>query len=247
MSNPNPKSKNADGVRQLTLKDTAPDCEIFINTSIYDLGKLSKGKKVVDVGCGYGKTRKIVEQAGGEWVGVEPFEGGAHTVVGDAQNLPFADETFDIVYMNAVLEHVPDASKAFKEVARVLKKGGIFIGYVAYMECFHEISYSHLSFKALEYFANDNGLKLEKIAGGRRFGIDYHMQVLFYPLSFSFMRPLRASLIRGIFRLKSRLAYLALRYKRNMPTSEAKQMADLYFKVECLRQSVGFQYYITKQ
>ena len=246
MQNPNPKSKNADGVRKLTLKDIAPDCEIVINSSLYDLATLARDKKVMDVGCGYGKTRKIVEDAGGHWEGVEPFEGGAHTVVGDAQNLPFGDETFDIVYMNAVLEHVPDASKAFKEVARVLKKGGIFIGYVAYMECFHEISYSHLSFKALEFFASDNGMKLEKIAGGRRFGIDYHMQVLFYPLTFSFMRPLRASLIRGIFKLKSRLAFLGLRYKRKLPAAEARQMAELYYKVECLRQSVGFQYIIRK-
>jgi len=242
----NPNSKNADGVRKLTLKDIAPDCEIFINQNIFDLASLSKGKKVVDVGCGFGKTRKIVEDAGGEWVGVEPFEGGAHTVVGDAQNLPFPDETFDIVYMNAVLEHVPDPSRAFKEVARVLKKGGIFIGYVAYMECFHEISYSHLSFKALEYFSKDNGLTLKKIAGGRRFGIDYHLNVLFYPLSFRFMRGIRASIVRGIFKFKSRLAYLALRFKRKLPANEAKTMAELYYKVECLRQSVGFQYYIVK-
>lgn len=242
----NPKSKNADGVRQLKLEDIAPACEIFINTSIYDLGALAKGKKVVDVGCGYGKTRKIVEEAGGEWIGVEPFEGGAHTHLGDAQNLPFADETFDIVYMNAVLEHVPDVAKAFKEVARVLKPGGIFIGYVAFMECFHEISYSHLSFKAIEFYSNDNNLRLLKIGGGRRFGIDYHMAVLFHPLNLAFMRPLRASLIRGIFKFKSRLAYLALRYKRGLSVKDAKAKADLYFKVECLRQSVGFQYYIVK-
>jgi ubiquinone/menaquinone biosynthesis C-methylase UbiE len=242
----NEKRGIADGVRKLTLKDIAPDCEIIINAPLFDLAALSKGKKVVDVGCGFGKTRKIVEDSGGEWTGVEPFEGGAHTVVGDAQNLPFENESFDVVYMNAVLEHVPDASKAFKEVARVLKKGGIFIGYVAYMECFHEISYSHLSFKALEYFANDNGMKLKKIGGGRRFGIDYHKAVLFYPLSFKFMRAVRASIIRGIFKLKSFGAYLALRFRRKLSVSEARQMADLYYKVECLRQSVGFDYYITK-
>ncbi|PBQ31498.1 hypothetical protein CNR22_06875 [Sphingobacteriaceae bacterium] len=241
-----PRENNADGVRKLGLKDIAPDCEIIINAEVFNFAALSKGKKVVDVGCGYGKTRKIVEDAGGEWVGVEPFEGGAHTVVGDAQNLPFEDESFDIVYMNAVLEHVPDVSKAFKEVARVLKKGGIFIGYVAFMECFHEISYSHLSFKALEFFAKDNGLKLTKIGGGRRFGIDYHKQVLYYPLSFGFMRPLRASFIRGIFKIKSRLAYLALRYRRGQSKQQAKANAELYYKVECLRQSVGFEYIIVK-
>ncbi len=241
------KIKNADGVRKLTLKDLAPNCEIFINKEIYNLALLSKGKKVVDIGCGFGATRKIVEDAGGDWTGVEPFEGGKHTIVGDAQNLPFENESFDMVYMNAVLEHVPDPGLAFKEVARVLKKGGIFIGYVAFMECFHEISYCHLSFKALENFAVTNGLKLEKISGGHKFGIDYHQAVLYYPLNFKFIRSIKSSYIRGVFKLKSRLAYLFLRFKRGEVKEIANEQSELYYKVECLRQSVGFFYYITKK
>ena len=35
-----------------------------------------------------------------------------------------------------------------REAPRTLKPGGLFIGYVAYIECFHEISYSHLSLSA---------------------------------------------------------------------------------------------------
>jgi len=240
------KIKNADGVRKLGLVDIAPDCEIEINKQVYDLAALSKGKKVVDVGCGFGATRDIVVNAGGEWTGVEPFEGGGHTVVGDAQNLPFDNESYDVVYMNAVLEHVPDPGKAFTEVARVLKKGGIFIGYVAFMECFHEISYCHLSFKALENFSNVNGMKLKKISGGHRFGIDYHKAVLFYPLSFKSFRAINAFFIRSLFKLKSKLAYLALLLIRKKSNSEAKYLSDLYYKVECLRQSVGFYFYITK-
>jgi SAM-dependent methyltransferase len=239
--------KNADGVRKLTIKDMAPDCSIFINEKIFDLAQISKGKRVVDVGCGFGATRSIVENAGGEWVGVEPFEGGMHTVKGDAQNLPFSNESFDVVYMNAVLEHVPDPSKAFKEVSRVLKKGGIFIGYVAFMECFHEISYCHLSFKALENFSIENGMKLTKISGGHRFGIDYHKAVLFYPFSFKFIRSLRAAFIRSVFKIKSMLAYLAYRIIKKKPSSESTELSDLYYKVECLRQSVGFYYYIIKE
>lgn len=240
------KINNADGVRKLGLIDIAPDCEIVINKQVYDLAALSKGKKVVDVGCGFGATRKIVEDAGGNWTGVEPFEGGNHTVVGDAQNLPFENGSFDIVYMNAVLEHVPDPGKAFTEVARVLKNGGVFIGYVAFMECFHEISYCHLSFKALENFSNINGMKLKTISGGHRFGIDYHKAVLFYPLSFKIFRPINAFFIRSLFKLKSKLAYLALLLVRRKSSAEAKYLSELYYKVECLRQSVGFYFYITK-
>ncbi|MBK9638573.1 MAG: class I SAM-dependent methyltransferase [Bacteroidetes bacterium] len=42
-----------------------------------------------------------------------------------AEELPFADQSFDMVYSSHVLEHIPDRSKALKEIYRVLKPGGI--------------------------------------------------------------------------------------------------------------------------
>ena len=234
------------GVRKLTIEDQAPQCEIFINQQLYDIGELSRGKKVVDIGCGYGRNKSIVESAGGEWTGVEPFEGGAHTVVGDAENLPFTDNIFDVAIMDAVLEHIPNVGKAFEEVARVLKPGGMFIGYSAFMECFHEISYSHLSFKALEHYAKINGMRLDKISGGGRFGIDYHKQVLYYPLPFKYFRGLLAWRIRTIFKIKSWMTYFLYRWRKKLVAAEASRKAKLYFQVECLRQSNGFQFIIIK-
>ncbi|HYG53284.1 MAG TPA: class I SAM-dependent methyltransferase [Flavobacteriales bacterium] len=234
------------GVRKLTLKDQLPQCEIFINATIYDLKEVCCNRNVVDIGCGYGANRSIVEAVGGRWTGVEPFEGGAHTVVADAENLPFNDASFDVVIMDAVLEHIPNASAAFSEVGRILKKGGIFIGYVAFMECFHEISYSHLSFKALEHFSAINGMKLEKISGGHRFGIDYHKSVLYYPLSFKFMRAFRAWKIRSWIKLKSKVVYCYLRFKRKESREMAGEKSRNYYKLECLRQSNGFNFIIRK-
>jgi len=239
-----PRSK---GVRNLKLKDQAPDCEIFINKTLYSIKDLVQNKRVLDIGCGYGRNKPIVEEAGGEWIGVEPFEGGAHTVIASAEDLPFEDNSFDVVIMDAVLEHIPDVGAAFKEVGRVLKPNGIFIGYVAFMECFHEISYSHLSFKALEHYSAINNMKLEKIAGGTGFGIDYHTRVILHPIPSKWLCKLIAFQIRTTFKLKSWFAYLGLRYRRKMSKPEAKEMKDLYFKVECLRQSYGFSYIIRKK
>ena len=42
----------------------------------------------------------------------------------DVQNLPFDDETFDLVICNHVLEHVYDEEKALKEIYRVLRERG---------------------------------------------------------------------------------------------------------------------------
>jgi SAM-dependent methyltransferase len=234
------------GVRKLTLQDQLPNCTIFINQKIYDIKEICRNKKVIDIGCGYGANREIVESVGGTWIGVEPFEGGAHTIVADAENLPFETASFDIVIMDAVLEHIPNVSAAFKEVGRILKKDGLFIGYVAFMECFHEISYSHLSFKALEHFANMNQMKLEKISGGHRFGIDYHKHVLYYPFNLKFMRGFRAWRIRSWIKIKSKLVYLFLRYKRKEKPDRARNMSIDYFKLECLRQSNGFNFIIKK-
>jgi SAM-dependent methyltransferase len=44
--------------------------------------------------------------------------------VGDAENLPFTDDSFDIVYSWGVLHHTPDPAAAVREVHRVLRSGG---------------------------------------------------------------------------------------------------------------------------
>src|SRR5918997_1254658 len=46
------------------------------------------------------------------------------TVVTDAETLPFADESFDLVFGHAVLHHIPDLERAFAEFRRVLRPGG---------------------------------------------------------------------------------------------------------------------------
>ncbi|WP_312994432.1 class I SAM-dependent methyltransferase [Chryseobacterium flavum] len=52
----------------------------------------------------------------------------------DLMNIPFKENTLDIVVSTEVFEHIPDPYKAFREVHRVLKKGGSHIFTVPYYE-----------------------------------------------------------------------------------------------------------------
>lgn len=98
-----------------------------------------KGKKVLEIGVGLGADHQKFAEAGAELYGIDLTERAvAHTKnrltcfgcqtnldVGDAEQLIFDDESFDLVYSWGVLHHSPDTPKAISEVWRVLKKGGV--------------------------------------------------------------------------------------------------------------------------
>lgn len=84
-----------------------------------------KNKKCLEIGSGGGALQDIVEN----YVGLDlaetvrkyyhkPF------VQGSATGLPFEDDSFDIIWSIAALEHVPNPAKAFDEMIRVCKAGG---------------------------------------------------------------------------------------------------------------------------
>ncbi len=50
--------------------------------------------------------------------------GGGRAYQADAENLPFADDSFDVVYSNGVLHHSADTGRCLAEARRVLKPGG---------------------------------------------------------------------------------------------------------------------------
>lgn len=98
----------------------------------------TKGLKVLEIGVGLGADHQRFAEAGAELHGIDltpraiehttrrlaTFGLSSKLNVGDAESLPFADGTFDVVYSWGVLHHSPDTPKAFQEVLRVLKPGG---------------------------------------------------------------------------------------------------------------------------
>ena len=98
----------------------------------------SKDKKVLEIGVGLGADHQQFAQAGAFLTGVDLTQRAIdHTrrrfqvlslhsdlKTADAENLPFADGAFDIVYSWGVLHHSPNTAKAIDEVFRVLKPNG---------------------------------------------------------------------------------------------------------------------------
>ena len=101
-------------------------------------------KTCLEVGCGRGAMSSYFADAGFDCTLIdtcgqvldtaqEIFKANSHTakfVKGDALDLPFADESFDVVVSIGLLEHFEDVEPPIKEQYRVLKPGGLFIGYI---------------------------------------------------------------------------------------------------------------------
>lgn len=84
--------------------------------------------RVLDIGCGLQPYRPFLDASQTEYVGIDR-EGplSKPTIVGNAESLPFPDESFDVVLSTQVLEHLPEPERALAEAVRVLKRGGRLI------------------------------------------------------------------------------------------------------------------------
>ena len=102
--------------------------------------RLSRGARVLEVGCGVGYDAAVLVR-GGFLVtltdisigtlkrakkNIKP-DGRADFVVADADALPFGNASFDAVFINASLHHLPDPKTALREMARVVRPGGLVI------------------------------------------------------------------------------------------------------------------------
>jgi SAM-dependent methyltransferase len=102
------------------------------------------GERVLDMGCGGGRHAFALYRRGARVVALDldaaelkdvagmfdalrpevPETATAQAIRGSAYELPFADGSFDKIIAAEVLEHLPEDSRAMRELARVLKPGG---------------------------------------------------------------------------------------------------------------------------
>lgn len=108
----------------------------------FALGKINQGEQVLDIGCGAGVDTILAALSvgpKGSVVGVDIVpEMIARAEINlkmmalhnvnfqkvSGENLPFADDTFDVVISNGVINLIPDKEAALSEIIRVLKPAG---------------------------------------------------------------------------------------------------------------------------
>ena len=164
------------------------------------------GLHVLDIGCGLGgPCRMLVEEHGCRTSGIDlsheyirtakklselvNLDQGTSFVQGNATQLPFQDNSFDIVWTQHVQMNIPDKKKFYSEINRVLKNGGRFIFYDILQKGDGQINYpmpwasnAHLSFlfktKEMDDLLKEFGFIEEQSVDQTQAGIDFFESLL---------------------------------------------------------------------
>lgn len=124
--------------------------------------------EMLELGCGTGHWSEFFAKQGFSVLGVDISEAmlkiarskniNAEFKIVDSENLPFKDESYQVISSITMLEFVEDQDKVIQEVYRVLKKDGWFI-----LGCLNANSILAKNKEADETFKNANFLTIEDI------------------------------------------------------------------------------------
>ncbi|QBQ53265.1 class I SAM-dependent methyltransferase [Nitrosococcus wardiae] len=127
------------------------------------MGYMPKGARILEIGAGAGWQAKMLAEHG-YWVKAIDVQSSRYlpyTVFPvqfyDGYTIPFANDTFDIVFSSNVLEHIPHLVDFQDEIKRVLKPGGLAVHVIPtstwrlWTSLTHYIYIVKLIFRALKY------------------------------------------------------------------------------------------------
>ena len=145
--------------------------------------------KVLEIGCGTGNVSNFLAKKGFTVIGCELYHEaimlswpGFIKIQGDANTLPFQNNSFDIVGLFDIIEHFQNDRTSLKEAFRVLKKGGIVVLTVPARKelwsCFDERGFHKKRYtkKILRSLLRETGLK--------PLLIQYMFMSLYFPMRF---------------------------------------------------------------
>ena len=128
-------------------------------------------RRILDVGCGGGFLSNELARHGHAVTGVDlspeslrvaqryDTTGTVRYDVANAYNLPYPDQSFDVVTAMDFLEHIEDPARAIREFSRVLAPGGLF-----FFHTFNRNPLAHLVvIKLLEWFIKNTAKNMHVI------------------------------------------------------------------------------------
>jgi SAM-dependent methyltransferase len=110
-------SQRADAFRESVVHREGPDLDLVV-----EWAEPGEGVVALDVATGGGHVARRLQDAGCDVVTVDPAPGMRATVVARAEDLPFADDSFDVVTCRIAPHHFEDVRAAVREMARVTRE-----------------------------------------------------------------------------------------------------------------------------
>jgi SAM-dependent methyltransferase len=140
------------------------------------------GERVLlDMGCGDRRVEPVLRQTGMRYVGMD-IDGSEPDVLGIGEALPFRDGSFDFAFTLSVVPHTTEPAVVMRELFRVLKPGGRFIGTMEFLEPCHMQSRHHVTALGVQDWLDTAGFELLHLEANRRWlGLDALLQMGFFP------------------------------------------------------------------
>lgn len=123
---------------------------------------MNKTGSVLDLGCGPKDQAIPIQYLGYKYVGVD-YTSESADFLADAHSIPFRTATFDCVLAYAVLEHLHNPFVAIREIERVLKPGGIFVGTVSQGEPFHNSYFHHTAWGVISLVTSAESMSIRRL------------------------------------------------------------------------------------
>lgn len=146
-------------------KVTKQNCNSFVDLVTKSLER----PKVLVIGGGEkgSGTSELWKSENIEIISLDIYASNITDIVCDAHYMPIEDNTFDGVWIQAVLEHVVEPTKVVSEIYRVLKTDGIVYAETPFMQQVHEGAYDFTRYTVLGHRYLFKEFEMIKIGGNK--------------------------------------------------------------------------------